>query len=211
MTTLERLAVALSMLAGAACQTSAIDDAAIPVPNQPFPDQQAALACAAQYALAASVTGDREYGGVLLRYGEGHVRLTLSAAPAHSDRIRIRIPADNEGQPVALWHTHGAPGPGRDWFSADDVGVVRETGLPFYLITPSGTLRVIEPGRFGRLPRSGSRSAALIGVTGYPVAWKAPGAGLEPIRRETSADDRTGLDGAACAALSPRSDESALG
>jgi len=45
----------------------------------------------------------------------------------------------------ALWHTHGGPGPGREYFSDVDTKLAREIGKPFYLADYTGGLKVFQP------------------------------------------------------------------
>ena len=76
-----------------------------------------------------------------------------SAAPdQESVTFKIRLPA--ESRLVALWHTHGAPGRKTERFSIEDGETVRDTGIPFYLITPKGDIKVLEKAVKGKPVRS---------------------------------------------------------
>jgi hypothetical protein len=86
---------------------------------------------------------DTEFVGALYRTSNG-VRTSVAANCAGDDAFAVRLPVPPGWTLIALWHTHGASGTLRDHFSEDDVALVKRTGLPFYLITASGGLRVLR-------------------------------------------------------------------
>jgi hypothetical protein len=87
---------------------------------------------------------DTEYTASLVSDGT-RVHVTVEASEPGLDvgwmRIRLR-----EGESlVALWHTHGAHGFGREQFSAGDVALARRLGIPVYLTNPQGQLARYDP------------------------------------------------------------------
>jgi hypothetical protein len=88
---------------------------------------------------------DREHVGAVLQSADGRFRFTHGIAPANQDRVSFRIRLAEDLALVGFWHTHGKQGQGRELFSPDDAALVRESGLPFYLIDPGGNLRVLRP------------------------------------------------------------------
>jgi hypothetical protein len=102
-----------------------------------------------------SVVADREHVGGVLQGPDGEFRFTHGVAPVNRDRVRFRIPVPDDHELIAFWHTHGAPGHHRELFSPDDAALVRETGLPFFLIDPAGTLRVLHPDAPHRMAAAG--------------------------------------------------------
>jgi hypothetical protein len=88
---------------------------------------------------------DREHVGAVLRAPDGSLRFTHGIAWHGQDRVSFRSGAFGELELLGYWHTHGADGPHRELFSPGDAGMVRQSGLPFYLIdpriTPRGSIR----------------------------------------------------------------------
>jgi hypothetical protein len=109
-----------------------------------FPTVLAAVGAMARDHLTPSVRGDREYVGAVLQDAEGRYWAAVGVGCSGQDTVTfsIRVPAGF--RIAAFWHTHGAAGPMRDWFSPDDIELVATTGYDFYLITPSGALRVLS-------------------------------------------------------------------
>jgi hypothetical protein len=116
------------------------------------PAQFASLGSALDHAkdawLARSLARDREVLGGIFASLEAPLRFVYSAAlgarGADEIRVRLRVPAGF--RLAAIWHTHGAEGLGRAWFSARDVEVAELTRVPVYLLTPAGDARVFRPG-----------------------------------------------------------------
>jgi hypothetical protein len=109
-----------------------------------FPTVVATVDAMAREHLAASVRADREYVGAVLQDGEGRYWAAVGVGCAGQDTVTFAIGVPAGLRVSAFWHTHGAAGPLRDWFSPDDVELVASTGYDFYLIRPSGALRVLS-------------------------------------------------------------------
>ena len=96
---------------------------------------------------------------------------------------------------AAFWHTHGAAGPMRDWFSPDDIELVATTGYDFYLITPSGALRVLSradvKGNAHRSLRQFRSAMPHRATVGRAVAW--PDESGERVTTETRPNCRCRL------------------
>ena len=87
---------------------------------------------------------DVEYVGAVYALSDGRFGTAIGrGCPRHAG-FRFRIPRWPQATPVALWHTHGTDGFSRQFFSATDAATVRRTGLPFYLATVDGALRVLD-------------------------------------------------------------------
>lgn len=126
--------------------------------------------------LDASIREDAEYVGAVLRDPAGSITFTQGNGEPGQDRVTFRIQRPSDTELVGLWHTHGAHGPTRAVFSPTDAALVRQTGLPFYLITPQGEIRVLRPehvegrqtgtrveGSLSRLPRGSHPGERLRG------------------------------------------------
>jgi hypothetical protein len=103
---------------------------------------------AARRWLPRSVREDRELMGGIFQSLAAPRRFAYSLAIGRrgGDEIHARLRAPAGHRFVALWHAHGAPGRGRELFSARDVRLAGDLGVPIYLLTPAGTLRVYRPG-----------------------------------------------------------------
>lgn len=114
--------------------------------------------------LDSSVREDREYIGAVFRIEAGYTfvvhRGEIGRGNAH---LRVRIPRGL--RVVAMWHTHGAPGPARHLFSPSDTKLVARMNLPLYLTDPAGAIRVYRPGdaRGSGETRTGSRMQIVPG------------------------------------------------
>ena len=95
--------------------------------------------------LDASIERDTEFVGAVLQRPDGSYEFTQGHGRPGQDRVTFRIQRPGNTEVVGLWHTHGAHGPTRAVFSPTDAELVRQTGLPFYLITPEGEVRVLRP------------------------------------------------------------------
>ena len=109
-----------------------------------FPSVVATVSAMAREHLAMSVRADREYVGAVLQDIEGHYWAAVGVGCAGQDTVTFAVAVPAGYQLSAFWHTHGAAGPMRDWFSPEDVNLVVTTGYDFYLVTPSGGLRVLS-------------------------------------------------------------------
>ena len=116
--------------------------------------------------LDRSIREDTEFVGAVLQKADGTYEFTQGNGKPGQDKVSFRIRRPEGAEIVALWHTHGGHGPTRAVFSPTDAQLVRQTGLPFYLITPDGEVRVLRPehvekeaagrwvkGTMARLPR----------------------------------------------------------
>ena len=113
--------------------------------NDRFASIAAAVATTASATLAASVREDREWVGGVLRDATGAYRISAGRACAGQATFTFSVPFGARLEVVAFWHTHGADGLARDWFSRDDASLVARTGKDFYLVTPRGELKVLTP------------------------------------------------------------------
>ena len=112
------------------------------VESQAFPRIKAALDALSKSYHQRSIREDREYMAAILEEN-GVYRVTVQAGLQGRGEVRIKIRLKESQALVALWHTHGAPGRGRELYSATDSRTVRTTGVPFYLTTPRGRLKVL--------------------------------------------------------------------
>ena len=110
-----------------------------------FPSIASAVAATASETLAASLREDREWVGGVLRDPTGGYRVTSGHACSGQATVTFSVPVTAPFELVAFWHTHGADGFERDWFSRDDARLVARTGKDFYLVTPRGELKVLTP------------------------------------------------------------------
>jgi hypothetical protein len=101
-----------------------------------------------------SANEDREYFAAILRRAGGYV-FVVDAGGHGVDQVSLRFtPLDGEVF-IALWHTHGAGGVHREFFSPTDTALARQLRVPFYLTDPKGALRVFRPGDRMRAPPRG--------------------------------------------------------
>ena len=131
--------------------------------------------------LDTSIREDTEFVGAVLRAGDGNYEFTQGHGLPGQDRVTFRIQRPHHTEVVGLWHTHGGHGPSRSVFSPTDAELVRQTGLPFYLITPEGEIRVLRPehvkrpfrgsrlkGSMARLPRGSHPGERVTGRSAKP-------------------------------------------
>lgn len=130
---------------------------------------EAALQLAHHRIGAASIEDDTEYIGVIWK-GQQGLSITVARGCTHSDDFEFRLRQKPGHRIVALWHTHGAPGPFRRMFSPADGHTVRHTGLTSYLLTANGRVKVLHPESLPRRPEwlrlPGSRSTRMKGYSG---------------------------------------------
>lgn len=168
------LAAAL-LIAGLASQGAAADVVTSPVEWQARSIETGLDRLKEQF-LDLSVRHDTEFVGAVLQNADGGYEFTHGRGQPGQDRVSFRIKRPEDAEIVGLWHTHGAHGPTRAVFSPTDAELVRQTGLPFYLITPDGEVRVLRPehvegrqsgqwlkGRMSRLPRGSHPGERVIG------------------------------------------------
>lgn len=122
---------------------------------------------------AISRASDREFIGAVLATAAGYVGVAEPGRRGH-DRIHLRIALQPGERLVALWHTHGAAGYARELFSPIDTALADHLGVPFYLTTPAGEIRVLHPGRPVRVMRDRARRVLPLGVAAgdrSAMAW----------------------------------------
>lgn len=93
-----------------------------------------------------SVAEDREYIGAVYRLlnNQGYI---YSTTPGNigADQISGGVPKLKTARLIAFWHTHGAAHRTRKYFSDIDTDLVKKWGLPFYMGSADGYLRVFRP------------------------------------------------------------------
>lgn len=103
-----------------------------------------AVTAMARLFLVDSVKNDVEHMGAILVTPGGKYQVTHGRSVPGKDAFRFSVLRPVSLKVVAYWHTHGAHGSARGKFSASDSQTVQNTGLPFYLITPQGEIRVLQ-------------------------------------------------------------------
>ena len=138
-----------------------------------------ALSAMAEKFLVTSRRRDAEYVGGLLRLSTGEIQVTSGFGGRGEDSVGFSVPKARGVQIIAFWHTHGDFGYARERFSATDAEMVRSTGKPLYLITPSGEIRVLRPedvNKYHKISGLSRRESGLsrqkIGYSGVRVARK---------------------------------------
>lgn len=132
--------------------------------NQTFATELAILQALSSCYAARSAEEDREYFAAILRVAEGFV-FVVDAGRHGVDQVSLRFTPGNGETFIAMWHTHGAQGLHRNFFSPTDTALVKRTCVPFYLTDPSGRLRVFRPGDPVRSPpRDRSKLRAPMGA-----------------------------------------------
>lgn len=109
-----------------------------------FASEREAITSMSQLFLAESIRDNTEHMGAILETEDGRILVTHGKAEPGQDRVEFSIRRPKASRIIALWHTHGAPGRATERFSVADSETVRETGLPFYLISPRGRISVLE-------------------------------------------------------------------
>ncbi len=107
------------------------------VESQAFPRIRAALDVLSIRYHQRSIREDREYMAAILEEN-GVYRVMVQAGSPGNNTVTMTIRRKKSQTLVALWHTHWAPGPTGDRFSATDRKTARTTGVPLYLHTPRG-------------------------------------------------------------------------
>jgi hypothetical protein len=126
--------------------------------------------------LERSLASDREFVGGILRDSRGRFWGTVGAGCSGQDTVTFAVAIPSGAMLAAFWHTHGANGLFRDLFSPDDAELVRSTGMAFYLVTPDGDLRVLEPRDLRSRPiRPGNRKSLPRGALAGRMVETASG------------------------------------
>ena len=92
-----------------------------------------------------SVREDTEYMGMVVKNGDEYT-ITVTKGVRGAGNVTILLDAPDEGEIVALWHTHGGEGFSRKYYSAVDSAVVTKYQVPFYMADHRGVLQVLLPG-----------------------------------------------------------------
>lgn len=132
------------------------------IESQAFPRIRAALDALSISYHRRSILQDREYMAAILE-DNGVYRVTVQAGSPGKDKVRMNIRLKTGQTLVALWHTHGAPGGRREMYSAADSRTVTTTGVPFYLSTPLGKLKVLGKRENGCVVTPNMNSGTTIG------------------------------------------------
>jgi len=112
--------------------------------NFVFASEVEAVKAMKQHCMAESSRNNAEHVGAILQSEDGRFMVTHGQAGPGQESVTFSIRRPPSLKIVALWHTHGAPGRKTERFSITDGQVVRQLGLPFYLITPKGDIKVLE-------------------------------------------------------------------
>lgn len=115
----------------------------MPLQNLVFDSEVAAVEAMKDHCLAESSHEDAEHMGAILQTNDGRFLVTHGQAKPGQTKVTFAILRPPTAKVVALWHTHGAPGRSTERFSIQDTDTVREIGLPFYLIAPSGQISLL--------------------------------------------------------------------
>ena len=159
----------LTLAAAASPCAAACERVKTALTSQTFATAVDALRAMAESVLDESVTYDIEFAGALYSTPPHGVRVSVGRGCPGADSIEFAVPRVDGHSPIAYWHTHGRDGFARDRFSPDDAALVLREQRPFYLITPRGQIRVLEPHTAKRRPAFvASRRSVLRGPVGYP-------------------------------------------
>lgn len=130
-----------------------------------FSSPLAAVVAASNAHNPQSIAQDREFIGAVLLLG-GVYRYTVGQGKRGEDTVSVRVAIPRGAEIVAFWHTHGAAGHGRRYFSHIDTALVANWNKPFYMADHSGVLRVFHPGD-AVMTAAKSRRLGLGGRAGY--------------------------------------------
>ena len=109
-----------------------------------FNSEIEAITTLSQQFLADSIRENAEHVGALLETEDGRILVTHGKANPGQEQVQFSVRRLKTTKVIALWHTHGAPGRTTERFSITDGDTVRQTGWPFYLISPRGLISVLE-------------------------------------------------------------------
>ncbi len=130
-------------LASEAIRTELLD-------NYVFASELEAVNAMKQHCMAESSRDNAEHVGAILHSKDGRFMVTHGQANPGQESVTFSIRRPPSLKIVALWHTHGAPGRSTERFSITVGQTVRQLGLPFYLITPKGEIKVLEKATKGQ-------------------------------------------------------------
>ena len=138
-----------------------------------FPSIDQAVTALSYCYHTASVEENREYIAAIFESANIY-QVAAQPGSRGGDEVTLRVRRREDQTLVALWHTHGAEGFARAYFSRMDAKVSRQLGLPFFLTDPGGVIRRLDPGMkkdqapkivpgsLRRIPR-GSLSGLIVG------------------------------------------------
>ncbi len=134
-----------------------------------FDSELAAVLDAVTIYNPVSIRNDVEYLGAVYKQSlGGQVRYgyTVGMGEPGKDSVTVSVSLPVDSTLLAFWHTHGAGHWTRNYFSDVDTQLANDWGVPFYLATPQGDLRVYKPGDpvMGRLQ---ARRLGLGNQSGY--------------------------------------------
>lgn len=144
---------------------------------QVFDSELAAVLDAVSSYNPVSVKTNVEYLGAIYKQvlgGAERYAYTVGVGEPGRETVTVslRLPPDSEL--LAFWHTHGASHWTRNYFSDVDTALANQWGVPLYLATPQGELRVFQPEdrvmgrlqarRMGLGGRGGVAAGKLIGI-----------------------------------------------
>ncbi len=130
------LLASLNTFAGDAIRTELLD-------SRVFNSEIEAVEAMKEHCLAESRREDAEHMGAILKTSEGSYLVTHGKGEQGQTKATFAILRPPSTKIVALWHTHGAAGRKTERFSVQDGDTVLESGLPFYLITPKGEIKML--------------------------------------------------------------------
>ena len=162
----------LAAVPAAACQQIHLTaPASSLVTDACFDTELAAVHHAVALYNPTSIEQDREFMGVIFQQtvaGQPRFGYTVARGEPGQDQITIRARLPAGSRKTAFWHTHGADHWSRRYFSATDTQLARQWGLPFYLATAQGELRVFHPE-----DRTMNRREALLAGLGDEIGASA--------------------------------------
>ena len=133
-----------------------------------FTTELGAVIAMKQAFLDESIRMNAEHVGAILKTAEGRFLVTHGRGEPDQESLQFSVGRTASETIVAFWHTHGAPGRSTERFSIEDGDTVRNTGIPFYLITPKGQIKVLD---VAEKAKSSSHSGAAIPPRGKSVRF----------------------------------------
>ncbi len=123
------------------------------VPGSGFDSELGAVTAASHRFNPDSVATNREHVGGILHCQERSYFYTHGVGEVGQAPVRYSILIPNDCVLTALWHTHGARGKHREFFSVADTMSAEAIGKPIFMANHLGELRVYRPGvRYLDLP-----------------------------------------------------------
>jgi len=92
-----------------------------------------------------SISEDREFMAAILQ-SSGLYQVRVTAGSRGRNKISLSFSRRKNQKIVALWHTHGAQGFARNYFSPTDTALSNQLDVPFYLTDPDGIISRFDPG-----------------------------------------------------------------